>query len=284
MIARFLVAAALAASLTATTAAAQSAADLLQKGIYTQETAGDADAAIQIFRQVAASGAPQALKAQAQSHIVGALLQKGDLAASAQEFERLAREFADQEEMVESMAQRLRTIAENGPAFLLGTFQNGKYHHHWTGVEFTVPSDWTVKKQEAHPAPDGGDLVNLTDSTSAKVSSFIRIKRQDIDASAINGRLRERLEYKLSRQRVESSGYFSYHLRPESVQNTIVGGQKALIAEGDFVDSQGQKRAEYMGFVQSEKTEIGFSVRAPAADFPSVQSRFEQIVRSVVIP
>ena len=36
---------------------AQSAADLLQKGIHAQETVGDVDSAIQIFRQVAASPA-----------------------------------------------------------------------------------------------------------------------------------------------------------------------------------------------------------------------------------
>ena len=45
----------LALSLLATAGSAQTAAELLQKGIYTQETAGDLDAAIQIYRQVISS-------------------------------------------------------------------------------------------------------------------------------------------------------------------------------------------------------------------------------------
>jgi len=55
MIAKFIAAAALAASLIAASAAAQTAAELMQRGIYTQETAGDADGAIQIYRQVIGS-------------------------------------------------------------------------------------------------------------------------------------------------------------------------------------------------------------------------------------
>jgi hypothetical protein len=224
------------------------------------------------------------LKAQAQSHIVGSLLQKGDLAGSAQEFEKLAREFADQEQMVESMAQRLRTIAENGPAFLLGTFQNGKYHHHWTGVEFTLPSDWTVTTQAAHPLPDGGDRVDLADSSSQTTAAFAWIRCVDTPQANIAGRLQERFQYKLDAQRQPSSGYVAYHVRQESVQHTTVGGRQALSALADYLDARGQRLVEYQTFVQSEKVSMYFSVVAPVSYFPSVQSRFEQIIRSVVIP
>ena len=52
MTTRYLAAAILAAMFSAATAGAQSGADLLQKGIYAQETLGDLDGAIRIYRQL----------------------------------------------------------------------------------------------------------------------------------------------------------------------------------------------------------------------------------------
>src|SRR5947209_16155909 len=66
---------------------AQAPAELLQKGIYMQEAAGDVDGAVQIYRQITASAAPQSqLAAQAQFRIAEILLQKGDLQGAATEF------------------------------------------------------------------------------------------------------------------------------------------------------------------------------------------------------
>src|ERR1019366_200371 len=80
---------------------AQSAADLLQKGIHAQETVGDVDSAIQIFRQVAASpAANKVLAAQAQYQLVVCMLQKGDRAAARKELDLLARNFPDQSDLV----------------------------------------------------------------------------------------------------------------------------------------------------------------------------------------
>jgi hypothetical protein len=86
-------------------AAAQSPADLLQKGIYAQETAGDLDGAIQIFRQVANSS-NKSIAAQAQYQLVLCMVQRGDRAGAAKEVETLARNFPDQAELV-TKARRL---------------------------------------------------------------------------------------------------------------------------------------------------------------------------------
>jgi hypothetical protein len=70
---------------------AQSAADLLQKGIHAQETVGDVDSAIQIFRQVAAlPSADKVPAAQAQYQPVVCMLQKGDRSAAHKELDLLA--------------------------------------------------------------------------------------------------------------------------------------------------------------------------------------------------
>ena len=86
---------------------AQSAADLLQKGIYAQETAGDLEGAIQLFRQVAnPASTNKSIAAQAQYQLVLCMLQRGDRAAAAKEAETLARNFPDQQELV-SKARKL---------------------------------------------------------------------------------------------------------------------------------------------------------------------------------
>src|SRR4051812_19436452 len=80
---------------------AQSPADLLQKGIYAQETAGDLDSAIQIFRQVASSSTTnKSVAAQAQYQLVLCMLQRGDRSGASKEVETLARNFPDQQDMV----------------------------------------------------------------------------------------------------------------------------------------------------------------------------------------
>ena len=101
----------------------QSTADLLQKGIYAQETAGDLDSAIQIFRQVAnpATG-NKSIAAQAQYHLVLCMLQRGDRAGAAKEVETLARNFPDQQELV----IKARKLLPGGSAALPAPWGEGE--------------------------------------------------------------------------------------------------------------------------------------------------------------
>jgi hypothetical protein len=88
---------------------AQTAAELLQKGIYDQETAGDLDGAIAIYHQIVNSGSsPRDVAAQAQYRLAQSLLQKGDLPNGAQEFSNLARNYADYGKLVSSLATQAR--------------------------------------------------------------------------------------------------------------------------------------------------------------------------------
>src|ERR1022692_722854 len=91
---------------------AQTAAELMQKGIYTQETAGDLDGAMSIYRQILNSGSsPRDLAAQAEYRLAQCLLQKGDLGNAAKEFDNLARNYADYGNLISSLASMARTNA-----------------------------------------------------------------------------------------------------------------------------------------------------------------------------
>jgi tetratricopeptide (TPR) repeat protein len=95
--------------LAAIPAAAQSSTELLQKGIYAQETEGNLDNAILIYRQIVNSAPTQRdIAAQAQYRLAQALLQKGDLATAAKEFERLSRDYSDYGGLVSSLAGQMR--------------------------------------------------------------------------------------------------------------------------------------------------------------------------------
>ena len=91
----------LGALLLAASATAQPASDLLQSGIYAQETRGDLDAAIRFYRQVLSSGAGLRLyAAQAQYRIGVCLLRKGDVAGATQAFEAVIKDYPGERELV----------------------------------------------------------------------------------------------------------------------------------------------------------------------------------------
>jgi tetratricopeptide (TPR) repeat protein len=101
---KFMAAAVLAAAL-AVPGSAQSASELLQKGIYTQETAGDLDGAIQIYRQIVASAPAQhEIAAEAQYRLAQALVRKGDLTGASLEFQKLARDYSEYQALISRMA------------------------------------------------------------------------------------------------------------------------------------------------------------------------------------
>lgn len=113
------------AAIAVTAAYSQTAAELMQKGIYTQETAGDLDGAITIYRQIVNAGSsPRDLAAQAQYRLAQSLLQKGDLGNAATEFGNLARNYADYGKLVSSMASMARgtLTVSGGTAFVPGRF------------------------------------------------------------------------------------------------------------------------------------------------------------------
>ena len=113
---RRLLAAVVGIMLVAGSAAAQSVSDLLQKAIYAEETAGDLDAAIKLYRQVlATSTQTRALAAQAQYRVGTCLLRKGDQTGARQAFETLIKEYPEQKELVakarEAMPPQMKLMA-----------------------------------------------------------------------------------------------------------------------------------------------------------------------------
>src|SRR5690349_5208639 len=91
----------LAAALMGLPAECQSTAELLQKGIYTQETVGDLDEAIRIYRQIINSASQsRTYAAQAQYRLAQCLLKKGENAEAVKAFQKVVQDYPDQKELV----------------------------------------------------------------------------------------------------------------------------------------------------------------------------------------
>lgn len=111
---------------TTTLAPAAALSEMLEKGIYTEETKGDLDAAIGIYQQVLTDAkANIALAARAQYRLGLCYLKKNQTAEATAAFERLIKDYPGEEELVAAARKHL-------PAqFILGPvpWQDGEVMH-----------------------------------------------------------------------------------------------------------------------------------------------------------
>ncbi len=91
-----------------TSAAASSPSELLEKGIYSEETKGDLDSAIAIYQQlVAEANINQSLAAQAQFRLGQCYLKKNRTAEATAAFEKLIRDYPNEKELVAKAREHL---------------------------------------------------------------------------------------------------------------------------------------------------------------------------------
>ena len=95
---------------------ATSPSELLEKGIYTEETKGDVDAAIAIYQQIVTeSKTSQSLAAQAQFRLGQCLLKKNRQIEAVAAFEKLLRDFPNEKQLVEKAREHLPAEVALGP-------------------------------------------------------------------------------------------------------------------------------------------------------------------------
>jgi tetratricopeptide (TPR) repeat protein len=276
--------AAAATVLAAALASAQTAAEKLEKAIYTQNTAGDVDAALQMYRDIVASAPQQKqIAAQAQYRLAMALMQKGELDAAQREFQNLAFNFSEYKDLIASMARRTRGI-QQGMSLTLGTLtderggpsQKQTYHHKLTNVEFSVPSSLGIMGDS--DSSGGGEIVVLSEK-GTQAFAAVWLKPNDPNSHDIPGQLQRALQAKAG----DRQDFQDWKVRPESVLLRTVGGQQALSAVADYTDGS-VKMAEYLTWVYSPKSHVLFFGRTTWDSFPAFQAHLDQVVNSAKIP
>ncbi len=94
-------------------AAAQSAAELLEKGIYLEETAGQLEQAIEVYRRIVTDAtADRAHVAEVLLRLGTCHFEQGDSEAATEAFERLLAEYPEQEPLVARAREHLRVSRE----------------------------------------------------------------------------------------------------------------------------------------------------------------------------
>jgi len=268
--------------LFAVSAAAQTAAEQLQKGIYEQESAGDLDAAIQIYRQILSSNpSDRKLAAQAQFRLFQALLQKGDFNGAQQELQNLSINFQEYRELIASMAGRTGGGAYR-PNLTLGTLQNDRYHNKRTGVEFNTPApndgnlgSWMF--QSDAPSSDNGEMAIFV---NGKPEGFAAVWMKPDESSAAS--IPARLQHDMDRKHEDRAGMKGWTLRP-GARTRLVGGQQALTAIADFTQGD-EQMVEYLTWVRSTKTRALFFGNARAEDLGVLQSALEYMLGTAMVP
>jgi hypothetical protein len=261
----------------------------LQKGIFAQQTTGDLDAAIQIFRQIVASNpAERIYAAQAQMHLAQSLLAKGDLNGAAQEFNNLAANYSEFKDVVAGMAKQMAGIG-HGRVFSKGTVtladgQPDRYQHRLSGVALTAPADWRLEGDG--DSSGGGEIVMFSSSKMNTDVLAVWMKPATGDPGDIAGQLRSAPVNKLK----DRTDFDGWTVRPESIQMRTVAGQQALSAVADYNEytartkPQPVKMAEYLIWVRSAKTHALLFGRARLEDLPTLQAGLDQLAATSVIP
>jgi len=80
-----------------------------------------------------------------------------------------------------------------------------------------------------------------------------------------------------------SANWEGYRYRPESVRRSTIGGQQALNVVAEYTIA-GQRKVEYLTWVDSPSSRMIFEARLPEADLAVFQSRFDEVIQSVVFP
>ena len=176
---------------------AQTMSELLQKGIYTQDTLGDIDGAIRIYQQIIAGTQPAT-----------------DLRRQATRRLQLAQ------------AQRER-LAAHAP---LASFDGRTYRHHRTGLSFEVPPGWKI--QGTGPSSDYGEMVQLSVSDPQAWAAVWMIPEKNDWAS-----LNQKLDASPAEKVTQRQGFDRYQLREGTVQRVSVGRYAAMVAIADFYTS-----------------------------------------------
>ena len=258
-----------------TPAPAQTVAEQLQKAIYAQDTAGNLDEAIAIYRKIVASGqAPRAVAATAQLRLTQALLQKGDLDGASREFQTLALVYAEYRELITGMAKRMMaaTLAQRAQRGIATDYT--RYRHTATGVELTHA--FGTSFQGDYDSFDGGQMAVFAGHFLA-VSVWLKPETQHPNdlAAAVRNDLAT-----APGRRTDLDGWT---VRQESVRPGGGADRQWLSAVADYTD-QGKKMVELLTWCRTTKNRVFFFARVPAEQLDADQSKFEKMVAAAVIP
>ena len=182
--------------------------------------------------------------------------------------------------------ERVAASSVPAPAQPIGSLRSGRYHHNPTGVEFDVPLGWAVVR--ARLPNDPTRITVLLDPTHKAMAATVDMETVDVAAADIPAALSQAVPLLLGmRAGLTGAGaphlIANYAIRPGSVEHTLIAGQQAVRAIGEY-ERGGKRFAELLTWIYTPHTTTYFFARMAAEDLPTVQPLFEKILQSATIP
>jgi hypothetical protein len=237
--------------------AAQTLAEQLERGIYTEDTLKNKDEAARIYRQIlAAPTVPEAISVEAQR--------------------RLARLLLTLEPPKPSPKPALAVPKARG------VVEQGRYRHAASGITFSLPPGWSASG--TYPSSDDGDGLTLTDGT---YSINVWLIKETTPATQVVARVAaapaEKLEQRRSRYAI-SSDPASYEIPSDTLRPATINGKHAMTATAKYLGEGNRQMCEYMTWIYTQNSRLFFYARIPHDELPLLRPVFEQIVNSAVVP
>lgn len=185
----------------------------------------------------------------------------------------------------------------------LATIVDGRYRHVTSGIEFTVPTGWTVG--DTGPSSDSGEMVSLGDRLSVFTMSVWMIRRPispETVLTELAGAPANKLHQRGGGYNIPGASMETYRLRGDSIRTVFVGGRQGIEAMADyqiqrvrFVQRPDGSRSaaepagtlamvEIMTWVVTENTRAFFFGRVPAPLLADYRPWFDAVVQSALVP
>jgi beta-lactamase regulating signal transducer with metallopeptidase domain len=178
--------------------------------------------------------------------------------------------------------------AAAGPAQVtaepFGVLQGNRYHHNLTGVEFDVPSGWSLGLTRTVDG-DAREMTVFHDPDAKSIFASIFMAPANTPETSIPGALSRAIPQLLQR-RAGATGVHAarnYKIREGSVEQTWIGGHQAVRAIGEYQLGD-QDMAELLTWIYTEHTRTFFFVKTTAADLESLRIPYQQMLESAKIP
>jgi len=168
-----------------------------------------------------------------------------------------------------------------------GVLENGHYHHNLTGVEFYLPDGWSVGRTGPRDG-DPNEMTVLVDPSRKTIFASVDMAKVEIPPANLPGVLSRAIPMLIARRNGDTGAGAphlaqNYKIRAGSEEKTLIGGQQALRAIGEY-EQGGKQIAELLTWIFTEHTRTFFFAKMAAEDLSSVQAPFERMVQSARIP
>lgn len=251
----------LAAMLGAAIASPQSATVLLQRAKYLEDTAGDVDGAIQVYRQLLASPDTRTYEAVAQYHLGACLMKKGLKDQAARVFAELMKMHPEQTNLVAGASIH--------------------YVDSVVGYSLTVPKGWTITPRAPSQGP--GSCAQIEDPEN-KARIDICAKPETQPSGEIDSRLAQGAREVIRDRRAR---WQDFAVRPGFPQTGLASGQHVLTIVADYTrlpGGDGARWTEWTTWVQTERTRSSVVMHMKASDFEDIHTRFMPILSTFRLP